>query len=373
VRYLLYGYYGYGNFGDDILLQAMIGSIRARDAAAGFIVHSFDPVPGYAGDPDVQFVALARCLQNARKRPWQIVTYLRGFARAVGHSDVLVIGGGTLFVDKGRFNLSLALLYLGVLMARAMGKRVVVVGVGIDRLGHPTSRWLTRRILGAASFVAVREALALPYVDHRPADSTKLAADLVLALALGPPPVRAPRVRPVVGVCFIDYFRTIEPSEVNHKAYEAAIFRLVESHRTSRDFACITLQRGVGQRDDWLVPRWHERFPDFRVIGVDGIDAARDMAAAIDVLVTTRFHLGILGVMWEKPVVVIDHELKMASLATDFALPAISLAEFVTARDLELDSLLADYDPPRTADRLAVQRERVALNFAWLPAGRPTG
>jgi hypothetical protein len=56
----------------------------------------------------------------------------------------------------------------------------------------------------------------------------------------------------------------------------------------------------------------------------------------------------------------------MASLAEDFAFPVISLSDFITDADIALDRLLAAYDPRRTAAQLDVQRQRVALNFAWL-------
>src|ERR1700692_3908908 len=104
MRYLLYGYYGQGNFGDDMLLQAMIEGIHRRDPDAFFAVHSSAAVARYADDPRVQFTALSRHLDQVRRRPWRLMVYLAGFARWIARSDVLVIGGGTLFIDKGRFN-----------------------------------------------------------------------------------------------------------------------------------------------------------------------------------------------------------------------------------------------------------------------------
>jgi polysaccharide pyruvyl transferase WcaK-like protein len=253
VRYFLYGYYGYGNFGDDVLLRAMVDGICANDTDARFLVHNLDPAPGYGSDPRVRFTHLARYLANIRRRPWRLATYLVRLVHCLGKSDVLVIGGGTLFIDKGRFNLSLALLHCAVLIAKLMRMPVIVAGVGVDRLTHPLGRRLTRAILGAADFVAVREARALPYAAHRRPDRTKLAGDLALALDIGT--IASPlRLRRRVGLCFIDYFRTTEPSAADHTAYEAAILRLIRGHRDSHDFVCITFQRGIGQRDDWLVP-----------------------------------------------------------------------------------------------------------------------
>jgi polysaccharide pyruvyl transferase WcaK-like protein len=369
LQYFLYGYYGHGNFGDDILLQALVEGIRARDADAKFLVYSLNTVPGLASDAGVHFTGVARYVQNLRARPWRLGIYVAQLVHWLTRSDVLVIGGGTLFIDKGRFNFSLALLYTAGLFAKLIGKRVVIVGVGIDRLTHPVSRWLTNGILSNADFVAVREALGLPYVANRRADQTRLAADLALGLnALAAMPRAAKRSRQTVGLCFIDYYRTVEPSEAEHAAYKTAILRFIESCRRTRDVCWITFQRSIGQRDDWLIPALHAQYPDIAVHHVDSMEAAAEMAEAVDILVTTRFHLGILGAMWGKPVIVIDHELKMTSLASDFALPSASLAAFVNGEGVDLDSLLRGYDAQRTAGCLAIQRGRVAENFTWLVA-----
>jgi hypothetical protein len=70
--------------------------------------------------------------------------------------------------------------------------------------------------------------------------------------------------------------------------------------------------------------------------------------------------------MWGKPVLIVDHERKMASLAADFALPVISLQAFVSGTPIDLDAMLGDYDLQETAVRLATSRQRAALNFEWL-------
>jgi polysaccharide pyruvyl transferase WcaK-like protein len=366
MRYFLYGYYGFGNFGDDLLLQGLIEGIRKRDSDAFFIVHSLNIVEGHAGDPRVQFTGLARQTQNIRARPWQVAVYLTALARWINRSDVLVIGGGTLFIDKGRFNASLGFLYLAVWWARILRKRVVVVGVGVDDLTHPVSRWLTRRILTAAEFVAVRESMSLPYVSHRSKENTRVSADLALELDFAPPIAELPRRRQTIGFCFIDYFGTVEPSVAGFAAYEAAIVAFLERYRSRYNLVCITFQRGIGQRDDWLCPMLQAKYPDVTVVHIDSLDAARELARRVDILVTSRFHLGILGVMWDKPVLIVDHERKMASLAADFALPVISLQAFVAGAPIDLDEMLGHYDSQETAARLATARQRSELNFEWL-------
>lgn len=367
MRYFLYGYYGFGNFGDDLLLHSLIAGIRRSDPAAQFVVRSRGTVAELAADPAIRFSGIEQRLEGLSGRLSKLCMALAELRRRIDACEVFVIGGGTLFIDKGQLNLSLLLLALAVKYAKWRGRRVVVTGVAVDLLTHPLSLALTRSILGSADFVAVRDAISLPYAEHRRQTDRPalLAADMVLSLPL--PPV-APQAcddgRPVLGFCFIDYYRTLTRYPERHPAYVAAILRLLAAHRQQYRLLCITFQQGQGQRDDWLQPLLVEHFPEVRTLHVDSLAQVAALGG-VDVLLTTRFHLGILGVMLGKPVIVIDHELKMTALANDFALPTLSLVEFVAGADCHVDALLNEYNPARTAASLAQQRQRVAHNFAW--------
>src|SRR5262249_3854310 len=162
------------------------------------IVRSFDAVPGFENDASVAFTRIERRLSKVRSKLGRLGLALYDYMKHVTACDVLVIGGGTLFIDKGRPSVSLALLYLTALYARVMGRRVVIIGVAMDILTHPISLWLTRRILGLASFVAVRDSLSLPYVAHLDPARVRCTADL--AFLLDPvPAARARSARTVVG------------------------------------------------------------------------------------------------------------------------------------------------------------------------------
>jgi len=289
---------------------------------------------------------------------------LYDYFKHVTACDVLVIGGGTLFIDKGRPSVSLALLYLTALYARVIGRRVVIIGVAMDILTHPISLWLTRRILRLASFVAVRDSLSLPYVAHLDPARVRCTADL--AFLLDPvPAARARSARPVVGLCLIAYYRPVEPSDRNHAAYCSAILRLIKRNSHRFDFVAVMFQCEIGQRDDWILPLLAEHFPMIDTLHVVDNNTAQRLASKVDVFVTTRFHLGILGVLWEKPVIVLDHELKLTALASEFGFPTLPLSTFL-AGDIDLAPMLAGFDPARTAAACKTARERAVDNFAWL-------
>ena len=112
MRYLIHGYYGFGNFGNDLMLAA----IRARDPGADILVKCCDPVPGL--DPGMRFLEVDRIMEQKWSAPVRAAAYLRRLMRAVKDRDWLVIGGGALFLDKGWLNRLIVLMWLLVLRAR---------------------------------------------------------------------------------------------------------------------------------------------------------------------------------------------------------------------------------------------------------------
>lgn len=365
-NYFIYGYYGFGNFGDDLLLEVLITEIRARDPDAAFVIRARTVVPKFEHDPKIRFLLLESILvDQARSRFSRLRAYRAAMLDEVGRCDVFVIGGGTLFIDKGRLNWSLFFLHQAARAARRAGRKVVVIGVAIDILAHPVSLWLTRQIFSLADFSAVRDTLSLAYFQDW-GTPPRLSADLawLQPLSVGG---GAPERRPVIGLNFIDYFRSSTQSLEGHEAYRSALLRLVERYRDRYDFLLIALQKGIGQRDDWFAEEYSALIPGGRVAYVNDAVSLRYALEEVDVIVTTRFHLALLAARAGIPTCVIDHELKLTSLAQDLALPSIPLSEFLRVDSEDPIERLKAWDAARThvaAERIA---ERATVNFQWMP------
>lgn len=366
-RYFLYGYYGFGNFGDDLLLEVLMENIRRRDRAATFVIRARAPVAPLLGDPSVSFFRADSILEEQSKgrlsRFWH---YRRAITSAARQCDVMVIGGGTLFIDKGELNWSLLFLHQAARAARRAGRQVVITGVAIDILANPFSLWLTRRIFALANFSAVRDVLSLAYFPDwktKPA----LTSDFAWLKAL-PQRVETNRPRRMIGLNFIDYFRTSTQSPECHDALRREIVRLIERHRSTADFALIALQRGTGQRDDWFLDEFRSLLPDAPMLYIEDETSLVAALDGIDAVVTTRFHLALLAARQGIATCIVDHELKLTSLAQDLHLPSITMAEFLMSQSRDPIERLGDWNGPRTA--LAAERMagRAELNFAWIPA-----
>lgn len=367
MRYFLYGYYGFGNFGDDLLLEALLNRLRQQDEQACFTVRS-RAVPQNLAADNVTYTCSETLLEQAGGRLAKAWRYLRQMRPHVLAADVIVVGGGTLFIDKGRFNASLLLLWSLLRLAHRHGKRIIIVGVAVDTLTHPVSLWLTKQIFALADFVAVRDALSLPYIAHCAAGVARQSADLVYTLPL---PEAAPKQaggRRKLGLCFIDYFGVNEINPVLRIQYRDRILTWIAQQNESVDLCWIAFQKEVGLREDWLLADAEAAGIHLPVHYIADVGSASRLLQELDGVISTRFHLGLLCAMTGTRCVVIEHELKMNALAQELHLPAVGMMQFVQDDYTDFLTLLASQNLSDTEVAVHAQRAKAGHNFDWLPA-----
>ncbi len=135
------GYFGFGNTGDEALLEGMITSLTADD------------------DDNIQITVLSADPQettrmhgvNAVNRfaPWKVLKTLR-------KAELFLSGGGTLLQDET--SLRSFLYYAGLIkMASILNTRVMLYANGLGPLNTQTSRSITRHCLDLADAVTFRD------------------------------------------------------------------------------------------------------------------------------------------------------------------------------------------------------------------------
>ena len=139
-KLLISGYYGFGNIGDEAILDTMVKRIQRAVPDARITVLSANP-------------ERTKTLYNIdavkRAHPMKVL-------KAVWGCDTLISGGGSLIQDvTGRLSIHYYLLIL--LAASLLGKRVMVYSQGIGPIQKPLNRRLTQWILNRADVITVRE------------------------------------------------------------------------------------------------------------------------------------------------------------------------------------------------------------------------
>jgi polysaccharide pyruvyl transferase CsaB len=139
MRVLLSGYYGFGNLGDEALLEVIVDRVRARFAGVAIEVLSAAP----------QRTARSFGIDASSRWDWRAVR------DAIGRADVVVSGGGGLLQNATSFR-SL-LYYAGIIREAVQAKRKAMIfaqSIGpLDVWG----RFLVRRLCRGVARATVRD------------------------------------------------------------------------------------------------------------------------------------------------------------------------------------------------------------------------
>ena len=141
---LIFGYFGYGNLGDEANLRRLIELLREIDARNRITVISADP-----GRTSQAYHVAAVGKFN-----------LSGIIRALIEADLLIGNGGSHFQD---ITSKRSLLYYSglVFSAKCLRVRIFLYGQGIGPLRSGIGKFLAGRVLSMADLITVRDRLSI--------------------------------------------------------------------------------------------------------------------------------------------------------------------------------------------------------------------
>jgi polysaccharide pyruvyl transferase WcaK-like protein len=327
----LYGYFGAGNLGDDLLLAVLVNELRVIMPGARFLVRDHGDTSDLAklGD-DVAFTGFEAILADQnRARPLRLAAYLRAYARSFRQCNWLIFGGGTLFHARGSLT-SLLLQYAICVLARLHGVRIAALGVGVADLPSSSARWLLRRIIGLSELFLVRDEAALRQCA---ATKARLTADLVFAWSQV---AALPRRTPAEGAPRLGL--TVHPL-ANEPPMRTALAAAVRQWRASgyhiAGLACQGDRVAIG--DDRILAQLSKDLGPNDDIGITRLAADASSIsrayATIDIVCGMRFHALVLAAIAERPFVGISYDNKISEICRRFEMPCIEV-KHLTAADL---------------------------------------
>ncbi len=156
----LLGYYGYRNFGDDILLLSLLNRLRdIKDLSTIWVLCKEDY---YGQDP---LFRVPRVIYVTNVRWWHKLRKYLYFMK----TDALLWGGGTCLYEPENGDIRGMESFLrNIRLFRILGKRFGFAGIGMGPLRSKRAQLITRAILDGVEFVTFRDPLSL-----------KIARDLV--------------------------------------------------------------------------------------------------------------------------------------------------------------------------------------------------
>jgi polysaccharide pyruvyl transferase CsaB len=371
MRYLLTGYYGMRNAGDDVLLYVTMAEVAACDTNARFTVIS-------ERDEAIPPGAFVRLVQGGRR--------LESIRQMLRH-DVWLFGGGGLLQDTSpRAVKYLQRLGRSAQFVRGLGRRVALVGIGVGPLATADGRTAGRRLLEVADFITVRDEESWhSAMSLAPRVRITITADLACLL---------PRHLPQAPPSRCEGSRTLGLSLLAHATSVGKKWS-TDAERTA---SMATVLRDVlTQHDEWRVVLFDffsgsDEYGDGRVLRLlqnqlglgdrvtyrayDGdFQALYSQLAGCDAFVGMRFHSCLLAYTAGVPCLVLAYHPKSESLAARLRLPPEALVPLPILEDRQsftsrLQALLTDaakFRSPVPIDTMAAQSARnFTLLSSWL-------
>lgn len=366
MKYFIYGYYGFGNYGDELLLKTILEKISLVDPRPTFYIRCKDEI-SHLKSKNIEFLNIDKVFYkkgNPLKKAFQ---FLQAGCNIIDNTDYFLIGGGTLFIDKGEVNKSIILLYMLMKYAHLKKKKIILLGIASDIIANPLTLFFMKKIFAIADFTAAREIYLFNYLKYFKIEQCLLTKDLVFCndelRALSNKMLSKKDNMKTIGINFIDYFGTLEVDEKLNALFISRINHFINKHKSHYKFVYLSMQDGIGQQDDNIYKKLdvqieYHLFKDLKDI--------EKFASEIDCLITMRYHLAILSAIFMKKCFVINHELKMSSVSLDFNYPSVNIYEFIGNGDLDILELLKHSNPTITAETLKQFYNMAKNNFNWL-------
>ena len=352
-RIALAGWYGSDNLGDELILQSLIQSLRARDVEP--VAVTIDPARTRR-DHGIEAITH----RDPRRSP--------ALRRALDDCDGMAVAGGIIQSETSPWNIPFHTSRLRA-GARA-GCPMAAVGMGVGHVHGPLGRSLGRSSLGRFDRIVVRDTESAQRLHEWGLDRAVVGADP--ALALEPPPVD-----PDDTMCIV-----LRPP--NRRGLRTAAGKARETTGQAP-----ALDRIAGAIDEaaastGLAPRFvaFQASRDGPLLNqvAQRLDATTDVVtptlatviaevARSRLVVTMRYHGAIVALLHDRPAVILDASPKMASLAAEGQgwAPLLDLAGFEAGR-LAAAAAEALEAHTRRAEARGALTERLAVNDAALDA-----
>ncbi len=301
MNFLINGYFGFANAGDEAVLAAMIGALKSQRPNATFCAT--------AGDAPATR-AMHGCEAIGRQSP-------RDLMEAIKRCDVFLSGGGSLLQDVT--SVRNVVYYTGVLrMARLSKKPAMMYAQGVGPLSSPISRKLARAAFQSAEIATVRDPASAQLLrEIGVTRAVEITADPVWGLAPAPGVAREPKL----WVVALRSWPGQEPCAI------ANIVKSLREATTARGATLKFLAMQPGPDDEIL----DGLVEDSEKLDVKGKTPAElvALAGSGDLMIAMRLHALIFAASQGIATVAINYDPKVSALAKLLGAPILnSPAEF---------------------------------------------
>lgn len=348
-KILISGFYGFGNLGDEAILETMLDRIRKVEPVTEITVLSNNP-DLTAKDYKVSAVS--------RKS-------LSAVVGAIYKCDVLVSGGGSLLQDVTSGKSIFYYLFI-IMMGRLMGKKVMLYSHGIGPINKSTNRLLTKILLNGVHCITVRE-------SNSKSDLIEMGVKQGLITVTADPVIDMTGANPERGREMLSKMKGFNPNlpiigfsvrtkDFKDDAHFADLKGLLQELAPRYNLVMLPFY----YREDFEIAN-HMQQQLANIIVIDHKTATHetlDLMSSFEVLVGTRLHSLIFAAVSGIPVIGMSYDPKIDYfLETINQSPALDIGAFNREAILkEIESVLSRRDAICSVIQTCVTRQRHSLD-----------
>ena len=315
-RFVLSGYFGFKNFGDEAILSVLVAKLREYGHKITII------------SSDTKYT------KSKFRFVRSVYTFnIRDLIGAIAKSDFLISGGGSLLQDTTSFKSLIYYLFV-IFMGLILGKKVIIFAQGIGPISNPVGQFLTGFLLRFCTYVSVRDVKSQELLKKWGVNS-ELLCDPIFSTMI-PEVQKEKRVAVQLRNCatmnedFID--RLAQNVVTSFPDYMIDIY----SFQDTLDLeVCKKFERAVRLLNSDIKTTLFSGLTDEQT--VSNISKSEFMVAM-------RFHALIVGLLAGVKVLGINYDIKVEKLAKEFGFPLIGLKksfekEFTLQKNLDMQTI----------------------------------
>ncbi len=307
-KYLISGYYGYKNSGDDALLASVVKDIKEVNKEN--TINILSKKGSYYDFSDVHFTDRFNLIE---------------LIKAIKNTDILIMGGGSLLQDKTS-NRSLYY-YLSVMkIASIFKKRVYLYANGIGPINKKRNIFFSKRILNKVFVITFRDPDSYEFVKSigvkRP--YMFVTADSVFSLESDFRPVKKVEEK----VAFV--IRDWDHSEAFCKELAKFADYIIENYHLSVVFVPLKLEDDEEISKDIMALMKHSA----DIVLLNNEKALIDFFSTCYFTVCMRFHGVIYSSIASSPAVGLSYDKKVSSICRELGL------DFIKTEDIRFEDLV---------------------------------
>lgn len=346
MRFLISGYYGYENAGDEAVLAAILEQVSTLSPGATFVVTSGSP------RQTEQLHAGEKYLLHAVARD-----DFKSLWREIRKCDLFLSGGGSLLQDAT--SLRNIVYYTGLIrMARFAGKPTMIYAQGIGPLEKPLSQRLTRSALQHRNMkvVAVRDPESKVLLETIGVQRTiEITADPVWALTPSEEESQSTLPQSTSPRWMVSLRSWLDATTPNS---EAVLLRAIRE-AAKRENATLRFLTMQPERDRALIESLGVLPEEILDTETMSPRAVMRLTKECDLMIAMRLHALIFAAAQGVPCLAVSYDPKVSSLAKMMGAPVIANASAGELDKLQNAAAIGPPDPAFIAE-MKVRARRTA-------------